>query len=188
MGKLSAYLQSIRPCGARTSRIRCGMLCVCLLGAGLATGAVIKLLDIYTQNLGNVFSQLSVWVFLCTLIAACSRSPVRAGVHVFLFAVGMLASYYLTAYLTESVYSGTMICGWTVFALLTPLFAFVAWYGKGSGVLAYLIALGIPTCMLLCAAILFDRVRLSDVLFAILTAGYLLYPARDVRKKGEDSK
>ena len=184
MEKLRAFLQTVRPCGAKPSRRRFAGWCVLLLCVGLAAGVGIKLLDIFTQNLGNVFSQLSVWVFLCPLIAAGSRSPLRAGVYVFLFAAGMLVSYYLTAHLTGSVYAAAFIYGWSAFACLTPLFAFVAWYGRGRGWPARLIALGIPACMLLCAAILFDRIRLPDLLFAILTAGYLLYPVRDASKKG----
>ena len=30
-------------------------------------GSIDKLLDIYTTNLGNIFSQVSVWIFLCII-------------------------------------------------------------------------------------------------------------------------
>lgn len=43
--------------------------------AGLAVGAGIRLLDIYTTNLGNVFSQLSVWILICTALAVFSPNP-----------------------------------------------------------------------------------------------------------------
>ena len=91
MEKLKAFLQTVRPCGAGPSRLRFAGWCALLLCAGLAAGVGIKLLDIFTQNPGNLFSQLSVWIFLCTLIAAGSRSPLRAGAYVFQFAAGMLA-------------------------------------------------------------------------------------------------
>ena len=55
---------------------------------GLMTGALIKLLDIYTTNLGNIFSQVSVWIFLCTLISVYSNSAIRAAVNVFGFLHG----------------------------------------------------------------------------------------------------
>ena len=183
MEKLKAFLQTVRPCGAGPSRLRFAGWCALLLCAGLAAGVGIKLLDIFTQNPGNLFSQLSVWIFLCTLIAAGSRSPLRAGAYVFLFAAGMLASYYLTAHLTGSVYGVAFIYGWSAFACLTPLFAFAAWYGKGRGWPARLVAIGIPACMLLCAAILFDRVRLPDLLLAVLTLLYLRWPVRKIHKK-----
>lgn len=37
---------------------------VTTLAAGLALGAVSRLLDIFTQNLGNIFSQMAVWILL----------------------------------------------------------------------------------------------------------------------------
>ena len=71
---------------------------------GLITGALIKLLDIYTTNLGNIFSQVSVWIFICTLISVYSNSALRAAVNVFGFCMGMLLTYYITAEMTARVY------------------------------------------------------------------------------------
>ena len=76
---------------------------------GLITGALIKLLDIYTTNLGNIFSQVSVWIFICTLISVYSNSALRAAVNVFGFCMGMLLTYYITAEMTASVYSLTFV-------------------------------------------------------------------------------
>ena len=73
---------------------------------------MIKLLDIYTTNLGNIFSQVSVWIFLCTLISVYSNSAIRAAVNVFGFCMGMLLTYYITAEMTASVYSLTFVYGW----------------------------------------------------------------------------
>lgn len=67
--------------------------------------ARVRLLDMYTTNLGNVFSELSVWILLCTAIAVFSPNPRLAAAKVFLFCAGMLATYYLTAELTGGVYS-----------------------------------------------------------------------------------
>ena len=40
-----------------------------MLAAGLLLGVGSRLLDIYTQNLGNIFSQMAVWILMGTLIA-----------------------------------------------------------------------------------------------------------------------
>ncbi len=42
--------------------------------AGLIAGAVSKLLDLYTTNLGNIFSQLSIWILICSAIAVYSSN------------------------------------------------------------------------------------------------------------------
>lgn len=77
--------------------------------AGLATSAAIKFPDVYTSRLSNLFSQMSVWIFLGTLIAIYSRTPGWAAAHVFCGCVGMLITYYLTARLIGGVYSKTFM-------------------------------------------------------------------------------
>ncbi len=151
-----------------------------LTGAGLLTGVVIKLLDIYTQNLGNVFSQMSVWILICTVISVCSSTPRRAAVNVFCFCAGMLLTYYAVAELTDSVYSMTFVYGWAVFALFSPVMGFCVWYAKGSGAAPKVISVGIIVMMLLIAAVMFDRIRIADILIAIVTGVFLF------RKNGVD--
>ena len=136
--------------------------------AGMMLGVAAKLLDIHTSYLGNLFSQMSVWIFLCTLLAVCSSTPVRAAVNVFFFCIGMVGTYYLTAELTASVYSTLFLYGWAVFALLSPVMGFCAWYAKGSGLLATLIAVGVILVLLVAAVVLFDRIRIADIAFAFL--------------------
>lgn len=147
---------------------------VVIAGTGILLGAVAKLLDIYTSNLCNIFSQMSVWIFLCTVIAVLSSTPFRAAVNVFSFCIGMLAAYYLTAELTSSVYSMLFIYGWTLFALLSPALGFCAWYARGKGLVSKIIIAGIIFVILAAAVILFDKIRIADVIFAVLTGVVLL--------------
>lgn len=77
-------------------RIRGMVRAAVILGAGLAVGVIIRFFDLYTTNLGNMFSELSVWVFLGTVIAVRSRTPFQAAGTVFGFCFGMLAAYYTT--------------------------------------------------------------------------------------------
>lgn len=129
---------------------------------GLLLGAVARLLDIYTQNLGNIFSQLAIWILLGVLIAVYSRTRKLAMLNVLLFCLGMVFTYYLTAILTHGVYGRSFIIGWTVFALCSPVFAYFAWMTKLSGFLPKVIALGIVSVSVLSTVVLFDRLRFYD--------------------------
>ena len=141
---------------------------------GLITGALIKLLDIYTTNLGNIFSQVSVWIFVCTLISVYCNSAIRAAVNVFGFCMGMLLTYYITAEMTASVYSYLIAYGWVMFALFCPLMGFCVWYAKGKHWISKIISIGIMIVMLVASIVLFDKIRISDILFAVLT-GFILF-------------
>lgn len=141
---------------------------------GILVGMVAKLLDIYTTNLGNIFSQMSVWIFLCTVIAVFSDTPFSSAANVFSFCIGMLAAYYATAEFTSSVYSMMYVYGWTAFATLSPALGFCTWYAKGKGIISKIIIVGIILVMLAVAIILFDKIRAADVVFAIFTGFVLL--------------
>ena len=145
-----------------------------IMACGLITGVGVKLMDIYTVHLGNIFSQMSVWIFLCSVLAVYSSTPRRAAVNVFLFCAGMLLTYYLTAEGMHSPYSMTFVYGWSVFSLFSPLLAFFTWYAKGKGAVSRLLTAGIVVVLLVMAVLLFDRIRISDLVFAVLTAAILM--------------
>lgn len=145
-----------------------------IAGAGAFLGVTAKLLDAYTSNLGNIFSQTSVWIFLCTIIAILSNTPLRAAVNVFLFCISMLAAYYLTAKWTSSIYSMLFAYGWFVFSLFSPILGFCVWYAKGNGLIPMVISTGILFAMLMAAIILFGKIRTADIVFVILT-GIVLF-------------
>lgn len=133
-----------------------------MLLAGLFLGAASRFLDIYTENLGNIFSQMAVWILLGTLISIYSPSPKQAAWNVLLFCAGMLLTYYAAAVLTAGVYSKVMIIGWTVFALFSPLLGYIAWFAKEKGVFPKLICFGIVAVSAASSLILFDGFRVYD--------------------------
>lgn len=147
---------------------------VLITGMGVVLGGVAKLLDIYASNLGHIFSQMSVWIFICTVISVLSNTPLRAVVNVFSFCVGMLPAYYLTAELTSRTYSMLFVYGWTVFALLTPVFAFCTWYAKGKKLISKIIGVGIIFIMFVLAVVVFDKIRIADIIFAVFTGIFCL--------------
>ena len=110
---------------------------------GLILGIASKLFDIYTEILGNIFSEFSIWILFGTLISIYSDNKKKAMINVFLFCIGMLITYYLTAHITHSVYGWTFIKGWTLFACVSPIFAYFTWMTKEKGFLPIIIRLGI---------------------------------------------
>lgn len=131
---------------------------------GLLLGVASRLLDIYTQNLGNIFSQMAIWILFGVLISIYSSTKKKAMGNILPFCIGMLITYYLAAILTKGVYSSVFILGWTVFALLSPILAYFTWMTKEKGVFSKLIGVGIVLVSFLSSAVLFDRIRFYNIL------------------------
>lgn len=140
---------------------------------GAALGVVSKLLDIYTSNLGNIFSQMSIWILLGTLIAIFSKTKGRAALNVFVFCIGMLITYYITAELTNSVYGMTFIYGWAAFSIFSPVFAVLTWMTKEKGVFGKILSFGILVVTLTVSLVLFDGPRVYDIVIMLVLAYFL---------------
>lgn len=131
---------------------------------GLCAGVLSRLLDIYTQNLGEIFSQMAVWILFGTLISIYSHTPKKAAANTLTFCLGMLITYYTVAALSHGVYGKAFIIGWTAFALCSPVMAYFAWRTKGKGVFPKIISIGIVGVSVLSSVLLFDGFRLYDLL------------------------
>lgn len=142
-----------------------------MLLAGLLLGIAARLFDIYFQNLGEIFSQMAIWILLGTGIAIYSPTKKAAMGNIFPFCMGMLATYYVTAAITHGVYSRTFIIGWTLFALASPVMAYFAWMAKEPGAFSKIIAAGIAAVSVMSSVLLFDHLRLYD----FVIDGVLIY-------------
>lgn len=140
---------------------------------GAVLGVVSKLLDIHTSNLGNIFSQMSIWILLGTLIAIFSKTKGKAALNVFVFCIGMLITYYITAELTNSVYGMTFIYGWAAFSVCSPVFAILTWTTKEKGVLGKIISFGILVITLTVSMVVFDGPRVYDIVIMLVLAYFL---------------
>lgn len=140
---------------------------------GAVLGVVSKLLDIHTQNLGNIFSQMSVWILLGTLIAIFSKTKGRVALSVFVFCIGMLITYYVTAELTASVYGMTFIYGWAAFSVCSSVFAWFTWMTKEKGPLGKIISFGILLVTLMISMVIFDGPRVYDIVIMLVLAYFL---------------
>lgn len=129
---------------------------------GLLLGIISRLFDIYFQNLGNIFSQMSVWILFGVVISIYSSSKKQAMLNILPFCIGMLITYYFVAFITKGVYSTSYIIGWTSFALLLPIFAYFTWISKEEGIFPKIISVGIVMVSILSSIILFDRLRIYD--------------------------
>lgn len=133
-----------------------------MLVIGLLLGVISRLFDIYFQNLGNIFSQMSIWILFGVIISIYSSSKKQAMLNILPFCLGMLITYYFVAFITKGVYSTSYIIGWTVFALLSPIFAYFTWLSKEKGIFPKIISVGIVMVSILSSIILFDRLRIYD--------------------------
>lgn len=140
---------------------------------GAVLGVAAKLFDIYTQNLGNIFSQMSIWILLGTLISIFSKTKGKAALNVFVFCIGMLITYYITAELTNSVYGMTFIYGWAAFSICSPVFAVLTWMTKEKGVLGKIISFGVLLVTLTVSVVVFDGPRVYDIVIMLVLAYFL---------------
>ncbi len=142
---------------------------------GLVLGAISRVLDIYTQNLGNIFSQFAIWILIGTLISIYSKTKKTAMGNVLLFCMGMLITYYFVALITNGVYSEIFIIGWSVFALLSPIMAYFAWISKEKGIFPLILRVGIVAVSLLSSIVFFDRLRVYDFIIAAALIYFLFF-------------
>lgn len=141
---------------------------------GLILGVISRLLDIYTQNLGNIFSELAIWILFGVLISINSETKKKAMLNIFPFCIGMLLTYYFVAFITKGVYSKDYIIGWTIFALFSPMMAYFTWKTKEDGILPKLISVAIVLVSILSSIILFDRLRIYDYIINLILI-YVLF-------------
>lgn len=156
-----------------------------MLIAGLLLGVISRLFDIYCQNLGEIFSQMAVWILMGTLIAVYSPTKKAAMLNILPFCLGMLFTYYATAMITHGVYSRRFIIGWTVFALFSPLMAYFTWMTKERGVLPKIIGAGIVLVSVLSSILMFDRLRIYDFIIDGLLV-YLIFFKRIERNESKN--
>lgn len=141
---------------------------------GLILGIASKLFDIYTEILGNIFSEFAVWILFGTLISIYSDNKKKAMINVFLFCMGMIITYYLTAHITNSVYDWVFIKGWTLFACISPIFAYFTWMAKERGILPIIIRLGIIVTSVFSSMFLFTF-DIFDLIINLILIYFLLF-------------
>ena len=157
---------------------------ILILLFGIALGVFSKWLDnmgindaIWWQHilgiidLRNVFSEFAIWLLIALAISVYSSSPLRAGLNVFLFFAGMCISYHLYTIVFAGFNPQRYMMIWYGFTLLSPVLAFICWYGKGKTKVSLIIdTLILAVMMSECFAIgfwYFDITRIINVIIFI---------------------
>ena len=153
---------------------------------GIALGVFSKWLDNLSLNdsiwwqhilgiidLGNVLSSLGVWILIAICISIYSNSPLRASINVFIFFLGMCVSYHIYTIVFAGFNHMNYMLIWYGITLISPFMAFVCWYAKGNGIIAFIIKVSIITVMILCSFAIgmwyFDFISVINTILFITT-------------------
>ncbi|MDP4152897.1 MAG: DUF6518 family protein [Bacillota bacterium] len=152
------------------------------LALGLITGFLAKLVEAVPHfglsgDLLNLLSGISTdigpWVLLAAIIAAFSRTPEAAALHVFVFFAGMLFTYYLYSTLLFHFFPRYYFLRWGIIALVSPVPAFIVWFSRGKGwVASFCAALPVGLLITLGYRFLYTHSLVKD-----LTRGFDLFSA-----------
>ena len=123
------------------------------LVGGVVAGAGVKAAERYglpgASDFGNYFG---LWILLAAAIAAWSHSRRDAVLHVVIFLLAMVASFYVSTLLLLGYFLTHLFLAWTVVALvLAPPFAALVWQARGTGWMPAL-ATALPIGLLLAEA------------------------------------
>ena len=157
---------------------------ILILLSGIILGVISKWLDIMPiydtiwwqrilgiLDLRNVFSEFAIWLLFALAISVYSSTPLKACLNVFLFLAGMCSSYHLYTIAFAGFNPQKYMMIWYGFTLLSPILAFICWYGKGETTASLFIDILILAVMMSeCFAIgfwYFDITRIINVMIFI---------------------
>ena len=147
------FLNDIRNAESPISNNRKLINTIALLFLGIALGTFSKYLDFRQASLPgvlmaidgaldvhNFLGRFAIWVLIALCISIYSNSAIRAGINVFVFFVGMVASYYLYSNYIAGFFPRSYALIWVGSTAVSPLLAFVCWYARGKSKLALILS------------------------------------------------
>jgi hypothetical protein len=147
--------------GNRNKKYLSLLLCILF---GILIGTAAKYFD-NTPIIGELGTNLGIWIFLATLISCYSLGPILAGINVFFFFLSMLFAYYTYTYFIFQFLPISYIQIWICLTVIGFFLAIIIWYGKELGwipafisslPILFLVTEGIPFIYTGNFALLFD--------------------------------
>lgn len=112
----------------------------------MGIGVIAKMTD-SVSIIGDIGTELGIWVFTAAIIAAYSRYPVSGAINVFLFFTAVLAAYYAHGALVLNFFPKAYFLGWLIAALISPFAGFLAWFTRADGIAGSIIT-ALPVALL----------------------------------------
>lgn len=109
--------------------------------------ALIQAID-QALDFHNFLGGFAPWIIIAICISVYSHTAVRAAVNVFLFFIGMVASYYIYGNFVAGFFPKNYAMIWIGFTIISPILAFMCWYAKGKGVIAFILSAGIISVLM----------------------------------------
>ena len=151
---MNKFLNDIRSAENSISGNRKIINTIAVLFLGIAFGLFSKFLDFHQAELPSVFmaidgavdvhnflGRFAIWVLIALCISIYSNSAIRASINVFVFFVGMVASYYLYSNYIAGFFPRSYAVIWFGLTISSPFFAFICWYAKGKSKPAFMLSI-----------------------------------------------
>jgi len=163
-------LKNIREFPKTANKKREMLFTLLVIVFGLLFGFIAKATD-SVSIIGAVGTDLGVWVFIVSMIAAFSSRPLFAIINTPAFLLSMLTSYYIYGQVVLSFFPEPYFMGWLVMALISPIGGIIVWLSRGKGIIANICAAMPASILLACGyPALYTRqpVLILDLIFAAL--------------------
>ncbi|HRX59544.1 MAG TPA: hypothetical protein P5075_12310 [Eubacteriales bacterium] len=142
---------------------------------GIITGVAAKATD-SNSLIGQIGTDLSVWVLLATLIAAYSHHPINAAINTTVFFIALLAGYYVYGQLVLGFFPASYFWKWLITAFVSSVCGFVVWFSKSEGIAGAAIT-ALPAGLILAwsypAVYTHDPVLILGLVYAVLICAFL---------------